>query len=255
MSSMKSMKFSVVATNQYGNCCYTPDIKGTITLDEISEQDFYTIKNPDDLTIDGAIKRRYNGVEYLLSAKASSVIGEDGSGGGALVAVKFGDYYVLVADNKFYWMPCGGGMEDGETPKQTALRELNEELRITGITENQLQLMGTMAYQFKNSLVEDASWAKITYMYYLELDFDKGKHLIPNGKELDNINIFSAAEYDFELDEQEMVMIIKSGHISEVETTVNGKSFDGHHRKTMLILDKAEHDHINPSYLLYYKIE
>jgi len=57
------------------------------------------------------------------------------------VAIKKGEKLLLIKrkkDNNTYYILPGGGVESGETPKQTAIREIKEELGIDVIIDKKI---------------------------------------------------------------------------------------------------------------------
>jgi 8-oxo-dGTP diphosphatase len=58
--------------------------------------------------------------KHLVMMAASSVIVENGK-------------LLMVRDLQGFWAGVGGWLEPGETPEQAALRELHEELGVTGV--------------------------------------------------------------------------------------------------------------------------
>lgn len=254
--------FSLVNKNKFGNVCVTP----ALNLEDFVNDKFWSIQHPGPLSVDGAVRRTYGGVEYLLSPTAAAICGEEGSGGGINVVVRvvwpdIGEFFILLADNKKYWMPAGRESLPDERAKDTALRTLKEELQISGIDEERLKSMGTFSYQFTNGLLPNVGWAKVTEVFFVDLAPEEAQHLIPRGEQLTkeetSPSIFQASEYDFELDGQEMVMFVKADDILNLPHVICGKNFDGHHRKTIYIAsDQSDSaiSNIDTSYLHTYDV-
>ena len=65
----------------------------------------------------------------------------------------------LFYDNRYFYSIPGGGIEDGETPEETALRELKEECGLDGTIKRKLTEIykadGGIEYVFEVSVPED----------------------------------------------------------------------------------------------------
>lgn len=65
----------------------------------------------------------------------------------------------LFVDNRFFYSIPGGGIEEGETPEETALRELKEECGLEGTIKRKLTEIylsdGSTEYVFEVSVPDD----------------------------------------------------------------------------------------------------
>jgi len=92
------------------------------------------------------------------------------------VAIKKGEKLLLIKrkkDNSTYYILPGGGVESGETPKQTAIREIKEELSIDVIIDKKIA-----KFEHRGN----------TEFYFLSANFSGEIKLIGDGVSNSNIN-------------------------------------------------------------------
>jgi ADP-ribose pyrophosphatase YjhB (NUDIX family) len=257
-----SHKFSVVASNQYGDPCYAADSEGDVTLDDLAQNaGVWTVERPPaGVTIPGAVRRTYHDIEFLMSPKAADVIPSEHCSTGAQVVVKFGDYYALVTDNKPYWMPPAGSMDESdESAAACALRELREELAISDVAAEELVEVGSFSFEHQNRLIGSKPQRRTTIVYYLQLDQGRAEHLNMSclfATPDDHMQMTEAKDLECDLNETQGVILIESGFVACLPTTIVGKRFDGHHRKTLCIID-GDHEaagKIDCAYLSSYEV-
>lgn len=234
---------SIFKTNQFGDNCYIPSGDIQLPVDE----GFWTIKNPTPEIIEHYPRnciREYNGNQYLLSSKASSVLSpyKDtfGSAGILCFEHKGKKYFVLSVDNKKYLQNPQGGGNIGELPCDTIIREVREELNVK-IVKEQCKERGGWKSKNYNELVE-TEFLCTTHLFYNDISFEQVKHLIQHELMPDNLNIFPVDKYDFKLDETQYVIMISEDYLMDAPESINlekkegliSHSFQGHHREVLL---------------------
>lgn len=134
----------IIKANKFGDFQYD----GQMLPNEmdINPTKIWTIKNPNQAVIDYFYdfeQREYNGVNYILSPKASEVIpypGQEYNGSACIIYTE--DYFILVADNKPYMQNVQGMKSKDETrPVDTIVREINEEIGLV-MEDHRFEIIG-----------------------------------------------------------------------------------------------------------------
>lgn len=246
---------SINATNKYGSHQYIEDTTGTVNITSLDNNDYWSIKNPsEDIQSLGIGKlRKYNDTNYLLSDKAYNYMYEHTESYGATCALSFQDpttdkeYFLIVGDDKRYLMNCGGGFKLGETSEDTVVREVWEELKIN-MTPYDLKPVSKVTTGFRDVLV-DADFVCTTRCFYARPDYYSLSHLITSSIDPDSAyTVFKAEDCKYSLDETQIIVVIDRERLEEVPFVIEGKSFDGHHRKILYHLQGIPND-IDCSYL------
>lgn len=97
----------------------------------VYESEWVRLHRDDVRLPDGEVIAGYHVIGYPLPAVCVVPVGDDGR-------VLLNEQYRFITDT-LGWEVAAGRMEDGETPQQTAARELREE---TGYTAEQLEYLG-----------------------------------------------------------------------------------------------------------------
>lgn len=105
---------------------------------------------------------------------------------GALVAIWHGRRVLLVKNSYVpYFSLPGGYVKAGESGKQAALRELEEEIGLTGITEAQLQPAVDIVHQWEG---------KTDHVEIFRLDVDTAPHVEVDNREVIAAGFFTPEE-------------------------------------------------------------
>lgn len=233
--------FSKVATNKFGDHCYTPASDGEYHLEEVIAAKYFSIQNPGKLKIPGTFLRVYNEVPYLVSKELCQSVGrEDDPFKCAAVIVRAeiegAKYFIFLDDGKGWWIPPHGTVYDGNDSKYAALRRLATKLGVVGIPETELMHMGSYAFTAGNCLVGPHKWECSVAQFFLDLDYEQVKFLIPDSVELarDEVTVIPVTKYPFHLDITKKVMFIPESCVASAPLEIEEKSFGGHHRESLL---------------------
>lgn len=237
----------VVATNKFGDCCYQEDPNGTVLFSSLCDNKIWTIIHPSSELIEKMsgekIVQEYNGTMFMTTKFAKSKF-PMGTGNGSACVVKYTDntgkvWYIMVSDNKTYLQICCGssnklsdGSPEEETPKQTMVRELLEELLIT-TTEDKLVEIGSFSFRNTNVLINlDAEC--VTTIFMLEVTEDAVQHLLPPTAY--GLHIVDSEKLSCKLDETQFVYFVPQEDLSTLPEEINGKRFSNHHRGILNVL-------------------
>ncbi len=252
-----SKKLEILKKNKFGDPQYVEsdnDEHGQVDWESLPIEGFWSVKNPsaelsESLTTKfGGVNRKYGDTRFVLSEKAALNIAKEGHGYGSAVVVSFKYegyvYYLFVTDNKHYAQTCQGAAENGEDQTQCAIRELEEELRITA-SPHELEHVGYWSFSDTNELI-DYTRSSSTTAFRLVLPFERVSHLFPNGLnspmecvkvsdlalDLNEITFVIGVREDFlesAPESIEQIKIKKKNRHGEMEDAPC--SFSGHHRE------------------------
>lgn len=250
-------KLEILKKNKFGDPQYVEsdnDEHGQVDWESLPIEGFWSVKNPsaelsESLTTKfGGVNRKYGDTQFILSKKAALNIAEEGFGYASAVVVSFKYeehvYYLFVTDNKHYVQNCQRATENGEDQFQCAIRELQEELRITA-SPHELEYAGYWSFFNTNELI-DYTRSSYTTAFRLTLPFERVSHLFPNGLknpmecikvsdlafDLNEIIFVLAVREDFLESAPELIdqiKIKKKNHHGEMEEA--SCSFSDHHRE------------------------
>lgn len=217
---------TLVKKNRFGDCQYKVADDGSIAAPSGA---IWTIRNADEQLqrcYPGSVLREYNGVNYLLSARAAEVIPRTVnlpySGSACILTVN--NTLILLADNKPYIQNCQGMRKEDETdPAITMARELEEELKIS-VNPDRFKQIGYWTFVNNIDLV-DTSMASKTILFSLSCTAQEVAHLTTD---LDKFQVIK-----FTSDEVVFVVAIPDNQLESIPEQIEGKSFTGHHREAL----------------------
>ncbi len=232
----------VVEINQYGNFGYAVHPDGKICAMDLDPKAVWTIREPDESwSFPHGEIRTYDNVRYLLSPRASQVLPQDKPPDAAVTVISVeinGEaYFLLTGDNKPFLMNCGGASDPGESFRQAAVREVNEELGIQ-LNKRQLQTIAKWTHEYENALIGPVAWTAMTVAFHVQLQQDQVQHLIPVDHVWANINVFRPGIFS----ETELVVFIRKGVLGVSPNRIQGKKFDAHHRRILYVLENIPMD-------------
>jgi hypothetical protein len=240
---------SIFKTNKFGDNCYVPTDDG-LSSDKLllSDENFWTIKNPTADIIKQYPQnniRKYNGNNYLLSSKASSVLSpnKDTFGSAGVLCFEYNSkkYFILTVDNKKYLQNPQGSRNTGVyDPYDTIACIVGEELNVK-IEKEQCKERGGWKFKNYNELVE-TEFICATHLFSIDVSFEQVKHLIQDELNPDNLNIFPVEKYDFKLTDTQYVIMISEDCLVHAPENIDlmkkdglvSHSFQGHHREVMM---------------------
>jgi len=231
---------SLIKKNKYGDCQYRISDDG-----DISEPNgkIWSIRGATADMMEkypGSVIKKYNGVSFLLSAKADEVIPSDKCKeyNGCTCIVTVGDSFVLMTDNKPYLQNCQGAREEYERdPRDTMARELKEELNIR-CDPNRLKVIGYWTFLEEIELVDwELDFKSI--LFSLECDPFEISHTT------DKFDKFQIIEY--KTDETVFVAVIPFKELETIPELIYGKTFANYHREVLRRYLK-----LSPKYLSNY---
>lgn len=279
-----SIMLAIYKQNAYDDKSYIEYSNGTIDTTDLSPNDFWTIINPSSACVQTLQQRipkcnirKYADCTFLMSPKAYDKIPpyKTGNGSACVISFMYNDikWYLMVSDNKPYIQNCGGMGKPHETPKDTMIRELEEELQLH-ITPDRINYLGQWSYMYSNDLIS-IGWEMKTTLFELKLRLTDLYHLgIPTSEKLLTEEIFTipitasqsptsqqksptstststsptSTTPPPKLDEVEYIYVIPETKLLDAPREINGKKFDNHHRACLHYISNIDCD-IDTSYL------
>ncbi len=234
---------SITATNVYGQHRYAESCDGELHYSNLNFiDDFWTVETPSDelqKLYPENVKTIGNDV-YLMSNKAMDNIPSK-SINGALTCISTEvngqKYYVLVKDNKKYYMNAGGLSDHEEVPLETAVRELKEELFIN-VDEKSMTPICEFSYNYTNALIGETTFVNNTYVFHIKVPFEEFEHLKISDdfqKVLPEYYVAKAPSY---LNETQLILFVKASEY--VPEQIDGFRYAGHHRG--IVMKQAGHE-------------
>lgn len=236
------MLLRIVETDEYGSRVYVEDrVNGTVPVSSLEDDECWSIRDPPAgvLFLGLGHRKVFNGTPYIVSSKALSFLPNPDDGFGAVVVMSFihpstkVEYYILTSDRKPYWMNCGGRGEAGETPKETVVREVTQQLSVD-LSTNHLDLVDEVQMEYHTVLV-DTYWTGTMFVFYTFVAFSQVEHLFrtPIDPSLDYL-VFEGGEGG---EGGKRILLVRGDCLDTVPSQISGKTFSGYHRK---VLDDIE---------------
>jgi hypothetical protein len=211
----------------------------------LAPEDFWSIINPPSLlaalSIEGAVIRTYGKDTVILSRKAAQTVPEYGRGNGSIVIVTFDhkrDTFAIVNQDNKPWLSNLGGIQltcnEGVEPyEDVVVRRLQERWGIS-VCASELSPIAEFGFVYRNELIGDSCWDKVTKVFRVHLTFERVEHLLCT--------------------DEDRCVVIRAADLPSLPNLHHGKLFNNHHRALICETLGIEHRPIDMSNISYLKM-
>lgn len=251
----KTLKMlSVKCQNKFGNLCYIENPDGDIKYSDLQSNVIWTIENPSSELLEMVeseehIIETYNGVTYLTTKFAKSKFPTTSNGSACVIRLRDDTgkmWFMLVSDNKHYIQNCcGGSLSESESPSNTMIRELQEELNIC-VSSDRLKIIGSWGFMNVNPVI-NLNKENITTLFMIDLNMNDISHLCTTMHEEDYF-VINANDLECKLDEVEHIYFVSQDFMKKLDLPekINNKLFKGHHIDILKIISGVQGNYEYP---------